>query len=271
MRERWSGQEPSESGNDVVNQIRHILERFERRFDFDDPRCVERYVERKAAILCHGTIEGFDVEFVASMQHIRPIASRKHEELAAESDQVHVGPNSSGARDHIKTPGDSCADKELMLVGLVQLMQLPERVPLPALVRLGCIDCIYHLLPHGLYLSSRGLVIRGAPSDRIVHDPLRLRAAEGVDHELMGDVVERASEILDYVGGNSCKRVRHGISLADVVNAFAGLRIFLHQDFIGAGVIKGCESKLKILDVLFGPCNFGADLIDDRACQPPEP
>ena len=40
-------------GNDAVNEIRHILERFDRRFRFDNPRCIERYVEGEVSILCH--------------------------------------------------------------------------------------------------------------------------------------------------------------------------------------------------------------------------
>ena len=63
-----SRQKTAERSNDIVNQIRHVMERFNSRFTFNNARCVERYVEGETAILCHFLIEGFDVEFVARFQ-----------------------------------------------------------------------------------------------------------------------------------------------------------------------------------------------------------
>src|SRR5204863_5616461 len=129
----------------------------------------------------------------------------------------------------------SCLHQLDVLPDLVQLVQLPERMTLPAFVRFGCIDCIYNLLPDALYLSSsRGWVMRGASADRVIHLPLRRRAAARIQDQGVGDMVKRASEVLDYIGGNGCQFKGRGINPGDVVNALRGLQVFLGSNFVGA-------------------------------------
>ena len=78
-------------------------------------------------------------------------------------------------------------------------------------------------------------------------------------------MVERAPEILDYVGGNGCQLVGKRIRFGDIVNALSGLHVFFVGDSIRLGISERLEPKLKILDVLFGPCEFRADAVDDGA------
>jgi hypothetical protein len=139
-------------------------------------------------------------------------------------------------------------------VGLVEFVESPQRIALPALVRLGCVDCFYDLLPNALYVSgAKGLVLRESGGNRIVHEVLRRRALASIEHELVGDVVERASEILDYIGGNGCQVVGHGVRFGDVVDALSGLRVFLASSSIRCGLIEGVQPKLKVLDVFVWP------------------
>jgi hypothetical protein len=147
---------------------------------------------------------------------------------------------------------------------LVQFIELPKRVPLSAFVRFGCVDCIYNLLPNALYYSiSSGWVIRGAPADRVVHAPIRLRAAAGIQHQLVGQGIQWTPQILNYIGGNGCQLVGERIGLADAKDALSGLRILFFNEGVWPGIVKGYERKLKILDVLLGPCDFRPDSVND--------
>lgn len=258
------GQEPPEFSNDPVHKIREILERFERRFRINDTRSIQRYIEGEASLLCHFHVDGFDEEFVAYMQGHSPRffqEERRDDNLprvvwpAAEV-SVHRRELLGSKDGDIKPSSEcGCTDEELMLVGIVQRVQLPQCVALPAFVRLGCIDCVYNLLPNMLcYSASRGWVMRGKVSDGVV-DLLRLRTAVRND-QLVGDLIERASEILDYVGGNRCQCIGHVIDFRYVVDTLSSLRIFFDGDSIWTTTVKGSEGKLKVLDVLFGPCDF---------------
>ena len=104
-----------------------------------------------------------------------------------------------------------------MLVYLAESIQLPEPVTLSSLVRFGCVDRIYNLLPNALYHSvSSGWVIRGGGCDRVIHEPIRRRAAASRQHELVSDMVKGFSQVLQYVGGNGCQFIGHPINLRDV-------------------------------------------------------
>lgn len=151
-----------------------------------------------------------------------------------------------------------------MFVDFAQCVQLPESVALSSLVRFGCVDCLYNLLPNAPYHSiSIGWVIRGGLCDRVIHAPIRRRAVASSQHELVGDMVKGFSEILKYVGGNGCQFVGHLINFSDIVDAMTGLCIVLDFDSVWVGIAEGVERKPEILDVLFGPCDFRLNTVDD--------
>lgn len=249
-----SGKKSTELGHDVINEIRQVLERFERRFRFDDPRFIQRYIESEALILCHFRVEGFDQEYVANLG--RTARSNGEREGFVETRE--------GTGKHGRQVNASVCDgpnQELMLVGIVQGVQLPEFVPLPSLVRLGCVNCIYNLLPHMLcYSASCGWVMRGKIADGVIDLPIKLRIAS--QNKLIGDVVEGTSKILNYVGGDCLQGGRNAVSFADVIDAISSCRIFLGADSIWCGVMKGAQRKIQILDVLFGPCDFRSNAVD---------
>lgn len=263
-----SRKEASEVGNNAINEIRRIMHGFNSRFTFDNARCVERYIEGEAAILCHFLVEGFDVEFVARFQGKKFVSGPNKERR--ELDLLEAGLLS---KEHLDVnryidplKERACASEELMLVGLVQHIELPKCVALPVFVRFGCVDCIYNFLPNALYLSaSRSWVTRGAPADRVIHNPIRLRAASGVQDQLIGNMVQGASEILNYVGGNGCQFVGNRGRFDEVINALSSLRIFFDSASIRIGVVKRPDRKLKVLDMLFGPCDFRLNAVNDLA------
>ena len=262
------GQQLPEAGNNVADEIRHVLKRFERRFALDNPRFVERYVSAEGHFVIHFKIDGLAIEFVAYLQgkefvggeYKKTLEVKPSEHFSELIPAVNPSPNTGNID---STEKASCTNEQLMLAELVQFVQLPENMPLPAFVRLGCIDCIYNLLPNALYLSAtRGFVIRGFPSDRVIHEPIRLRAAARRQHQLVGNMIEGTSQVLDYIGGNGCQRIWDAISFRDVINMLTGLRVVLDGKFVGVGVVESLQSKMKILDVLFGPCDHRIDAIN---------
>jgi hypothetical protein len=275
QRTNLRGQEFTQGRDNVADEIRHIMERFDRRFTFDNPRLVERYLKGELSIAVHFMVDGFPEEFVAHLQGTegtdwtdndgRPVV----ENLLGHTCSNRVGlsqveEHGFAHRGNVETKVlRHCEHEQMMLVGIVHVLELPKSVSLPAFVRLGCVNCIYNFLPNALYVSnSRGLVVRGAPADREIHAVLRRRRASAMQSKLVGDLVERGSEILDYVGGDSCKRIGNVGNMAHIVNALSGLRCIFHEDCIGVGFEEFSQSKLKILDVLFGPCNFCSDAVN---------
>jgi hypothetical protein len=272
------GQEFTQSSDNVADQIRHVMERFDRRFTFDNPRLVERYLEGELSISIRFLVDGFPEEFVAHLQGTkfsdgsdddRP-KQRVVDSLHVGQDRLRIGlshavGHGSEQRCNVETNIlRDCEHQQMVFVGIVHVLELPKRVPLPVFVRLSCVNCFYDFLPNALYVSSsRGLVIRGAGTDGEIHAVLRRRRAAASENKLIGDLVERSSEILDYIGGDSCKRVWNVSNTADVVNSLSDLRCIFLEDCIGVGFDEFSQPKLKILEVLFGPCNFCSDAVDD--------
>lgn len=265
-----SGQKTPEGSDEVVDQVRHVLNRYQNRLTVDNSRCVERYIKNEASLLVHVMLDGTGVECVAHFHAHERVSGSDHELLALFPDKLdECRVSSEGAL--LKGVGEvvgnvypeiKSANQERcpVFVGVVQFIQLPQGVSFPSLVRFCCIDCIYNGLPNALYRSfSSGWVIRGATRNREIHLPIRLRAAARVQDQVVGDMVERTSEVLKYVGCNGCEIVRDAVRLNDVVRALSGLVVVLEPDAIGVGVIESGQPKLQILDVLFGPCDFRPD------------
>src|ERR1035437_9279327 len=256
------GEQRLERGQESVRRIRQFNEAFERRFRINNPRLVERYAEGEGKLLIHFHVEGFPEEFVALLE--------RQQFVGGSNDNGHV--ENRPRRDGLHMPGHhvanidtdvirACCDEQAVLVDLVQRVQLPEPVALPSLVRLGCIDCIYGSLARALYVSvTHGWVLRGAFGDREVDAIIRLRAAKNL--QPIGDLVGDTPKVSENIGGDRLDVHWNLGDLSEVIDALSGLRVFLDEDRIWLWVIGGFQGKLKVLDVLFGPCDFRSDTID---------
>lgn len=87
--ERVSGQKSPKLTNDAINEIHHVLKRIERRFTFDNPRMVERYVEREAGLVIHFRVNGLAEDFVAHFQR----DNRSHGEAHSDSGELTWKPS----------------------------------------------------------------------------------------------------------------------------------------------------------------------------------
>src|ERR1700704_634249 len=61
-------QQRSEIGRQVLNQIRHTLERFDHRCTIDNPRFAERYMKGELQLIIHFSVRGIDKQFVACLR-----------------------------------------------------------------------------------------------------------------------------------------------------------------------------------------------------------
>lgn len=271
MSEQGSRQELPEGGDGVADEILYIYQRFQERFTLDNPRLIERYANGEALLLVHFHVDGYREKFVAHFQR-SPMRGLKE-------NGGHCGPRGShsfgGAAKPIlwNVPSDIDADatcirqaQEMMLFGITQSVELPERVPLSSLPRFGCAKCVYNAVPRMLcYSAYGGWEMRGKVTDGEL-DILRLRLRSAFrERELIDDLVERAPEILDYVGGDCLHRYREGIDLRQIEDALLALRIFFVGDRIRVSLEERGESQLQIDDVLFGPCDFRADSLQHLA------
>jgi hypothetical protein len=134
--------------------------------------------------------------------------------------------------------------------------------PLPPLYGSAASIAFYRLLPHAPYVSvTQGLVFRGGVADREVHTVLRRRSTAR-ELQLVSQGVKGAPEVLQYVGGNGCDLQGRFIDTAQVVDALAGLRVFLARDGVGVARVEGLDRQREVLDMLLGPCDFRVDAID---------
>lgn len=264
----FSCEKRPEGENNVINQIKHLLERFEQRLTLSNPRLSKRYDEVTLQLLLHFRTRDGE-EFVACLQRedrrcerhekVGPVGIRKgHIRPVTTSKRLHDG-SAFTWRDAAEVIRVSHCDQQAVLVDVVKFVEQPERV-VPTFVWFDRVDYVYSILPHALYFSSAsGFVYRGTVKNR-ERCPKRGIFASNQD-QLMGQVVQRTSEIVQSVAGDCRKRRRSLWKIIDVKRKLARLRIALASDYIWLGEAKPecIDFGLQVVDVLFGPFDFYAD------------
>jgi hypothetical protein len=258
-----------EQGDSAADSIRKMLDRFQERLTLSNPRLIERYRKSELHILIEIKMLGTDRQYVACFQGINTglggsdhdlVRGSKHgvEHLLGQlSFQVgHVVPH-RGAEVQVIEPASSNCDQQPMLIDIVKAIEGPQLMPLPSLVWLGSAESIYSILPQGLYYSGKiGFVSRG----RIVNGEIEIGIRVSVgDHkkQLVGQVIERTSEILDCVSGDGGDIGGYGVSSANGGTLdLAGMHITIGDEFVWVGAPESFKRRLKIEEVLFGPFNF---------------
>lgn len=145
-----------------------------------------------------------------------------------------------------------------MFVNVAELVQAPEHI-VPSTVWCRGIDSLLSFFPNMLHSSiAQGWIRINAISDGIGDVPgVSGRAVETNTNKPIGEMVERASQIVqDITRENRKLRTRISKTL-DIVNALIGLRIFLRLDDKWAGSHKPLDQRLQITNVMFGSFNFG--------------
>ena len=147
-----------------------------------------------------------------------------------------------------------------MFINVVETMKHPQFMALPSLIWLDTAKHLYSVWPQALYYSLQsGFEFRGTIPDNELVSFLRTGfSCRPDDKQLLCDVVENGSQVMNCVSGNSRNPIGHGVNLDCVAmeairNCF---RLYLTHNFIWLGITEGLNVGLEIEDVLFGPFNF---------------
>src|SRR5213593_1173168 len=138
------GKDRLESDNEAVNQIRHVMERFEQRFTLNNPRLAERYVKAELHLLVYFVVHSANVELIVSFQREQSIGWANEQwqgrdrtnGVLGESlghEPVHFCPNIH----RVKCSTDG--QQEAVFVDIVELVETPEGV-IPTTIWISCVD-----------------------------------------------------------------------------------------------------------------------------------
>jgi len=254
-----SSEEWPKTQDEAVDQIRHVLERFDNRFTLNDPRLAERYIEAEIHLLVHFTVRPVDEEFVAYFERaefVGGVQVNRREQLkclgqrAGECVLHHLGQvDAMKCRTH--------GNQKTMLIDTIKLVETPERV-VPSTVWFGSVDSIYCVLPYSLYYSiAKGWVTRGVPGNGVT-DTSRIGwgTTDSENDELVSQVVQGTPEILEGIARDCGDDDRNRLEIGDVINQLSRLRIALGGDLIWPGIMEDSDCRLNITDVLLGPFDF---------------
>jgi hypothetical protein len=241
----------------VAHEVGEMLERFQQRLTLDKPRFAERYVEAELHLLVRFRVRGIDEEFVAFFQRAEGIGGLDEQihRKVPEFLWKHLG--HGGANINAPKTGTN-RDQQAVLVDVVELVDYPEVVPLASLVWFESVERVNRVLAHSLYYSWKSSFVLG----RILFDqeldvPGHSVGAASDEEELLGQMIESTSEVLDGVSGDGCKRSWGREHTGDVIDQLARIRIALGPDFIGLRVHENADCGIQVDDVLVGPFNFG--------------
>jgi hypothetical protein len=249
-----------EIGDDLLDKIRQLMNRWENRLTLNNLRLIERYLEGELRILIHTRWHG--EEYCAVFYGEDSIRRRYvhiHDWRAHDT-----GP--SGADDHCapKSCRDGCVKcesggkQEAVFLSVVKLAQLPKGV-CPSFVRFGQIDRVHRVLRHALYFShTSGFIFVGVAEDR---ESRESRGNTSVPFDQSAnDVVESGSEVLEDFSRAQGNFIGNIFPLPKPKHPLARLRVDLADDFIRARVgFESTDVCFEITDVLFGPFDFYAN------------
>ena len=243
--------------NDTVHKVDELLKCWENRLTLNNLRLAERYLKAKVHILVHFRVSLVDEEYVACFQRIHSV-SGFHEEGR---DFKRIGERLPHLLIHectnVKAPkvGADC-NQQAVFINTVKLVESPERI-IPTLVWFDRVDSFYRLWPHTLHLwQLLFFVFLGRVKNGEVDIWKWPWFTGSPNHELIGEMVECTSQVLDDVANDTSNNERRILNCREVIDKLARLRVGLGSDFIGIGIEKGFESDIEVLDMLFGPFNF---------------
>lgn len=274
MFETLTSLEPSdeqglEAKNNVVNRLRHVMERFDQRLTLKNLRLAERYLKCELHLLVYFCVGEIGEEFVACLQREQAI-SGPHKNVGDGHVLEDVSPSAFGPhlllehalhiRCEVDTPiVGTNRDNQAVFVDVVKFVETPERI-IPTLVWFNRVDSFNRIWPHALYFSSSvGFVLRGVVGVRNRETGLPIGRSAADENELISQVVKGAPDIMECVSSDN--RQSHGdFTHADkIIDQLSCLRVALGSDYVWVGHKERPDFCLKITDVLFGPFDFYAD------------
>src|ERR1035438_2003616 len=144
-----------------------------------------------------------------------------------------------------------------MLVDNVKAMQVPQNLSYTTAIWFERADSVYGILPHSLYLSREsGFTFRGRPENGKVDVFKRSRPPRADNHQVVRDMVQGTSEIVDSVPHGQGNTGGNLLSRRDIIAALSFIRIIIEPERVATGLTEGGPLGLHVEDVLFGPFDF---------------
>lgn len=233
-------------GDEMANQIGHLMERFKNRLTRDNLRLSERYIKSELQILALLRV-GQSHHFIASMKGLPDNSHREHERIP---NNVHA----PRVRLHRNCQYES------VLIDAVEFVDMPERTiasdvrlyTADEFLRFG-MDLLYFSLANGRCILL-GTLLQIILTDREVRI-LPGGSAISLD-KLPSQMIKGASQVVDSISDDCANLVGNRLDAVDIEGYVRNLRYVLGPQSIGFRIAEGSDSNIQIADVLFGPFNF---------------
>ncbi len=136
---------------------------------------------------------------------------------------------------------------QAVLVDDVEFVKLPQE-PIASLVWLDTVENFESILPHSWYNSAQtGFVMFGGIRD------WELRVSSDDWGKATSEVIESATQAMENIAKDQWNLSRNGWNFSDVIAELSSLRVSLRKSGDGVSIVKSPQSRLEILDVMFGP------------------
>jgi len=254
-----SGETRREGIDNAADAIAELNHRFKKRLTLDNPRFVQRYLESELHFLVFFSIGEIDEKFAASFERAHIVGGSEESVQNGNISPKSFFKHRYGDGTEINAPdGRPNGNNEAVLVDIVKSVEGPKVISIPTFVWFERANRIDSVLPHALYFSNKaGFKLFGATRDgEACIVPVAFKPPGADQVQLLSEVIERTSEVMEDVTGDSRDIGGDGGDALDVINQLSRLRIALSSDFVGFGIEKDAECRLKVSDVFFGPFNF---------------
>lgn len=137
--------------------------------------------------------------------------------------------------------------EQSVLINVVEPVEGPERV-IPSVVWLDTVERFERLLLNaGYYSTQAGFIGLGGMSD----GELCVSGDDG--NYPTSEVIESAAKTVQNIASDKRNVSRNGWNFTEVIHQFATFRIYLSECGDWVSIVKDPQSRIQLLEVLFGP------------------
>jgi hypothetical protein len=139
-----------------------------------------------------------------------------------------------------------------MFINNIKFIKNPKVTTSSSPVWLNGIDGLYGFLPHTTHFSvTTNFVFCGTRKNGKVNVPKRARRVSPDTHQMVSQMVERASQIVNNIANHQWNPKGNVDLPREIVSTVTRMRVISEGDTIT--INSGCDPLLKVKDVLFGP------------------